>query len=112
MKYNFFFVFAAFGGEIPTTLQYVQVPVISNPTCKSAYGDTITESMICAGYPGEGGKDSCSGDSGGPLVCNNDGKAIITGVVSFGRLCALPNYPGVYARTTHILDWIISQMVT
>ena len=93
-------------------LQYVQVPAISNAACNKAYGGLIKQSMICAGYPGEGGKDACSGDSGGPLVCNKDGKAIIAGVVSFGRDCASPNYPGVYSRTTHVLDWIIAQMVS
>ena len=38
----------------------------------------------------QGGIDSCQGDSGGPLVCN--GK--LSGVVSFGQECALPEYPG------------------
>ena len=93
-------------------LQYVQVPAISNAACNKAYNGLIKESMICAGYPGEGGKDACQGDSGGPLVCNKDGKAIIAGVVSFGRVCASPDYPGVYSRTTHVLDWIIAQMVS
>ena len=67
--------------------------------------------MIC-GYSGEGGKGICSEDSGGPFVCNNGGKAIIAGVVSWDEGCALPNYPGVYARTTHVLNWIKSQMVS
>jgi secreted trypsin-like serine protease len=108
-----FFVFAL-SVQYPTTCQYVQVPVITNTACKSDYDGVgiITDSMICAGYPGEGGKDSCQGDSGGPLVCNKDSKAIIAGVVSWGRKCASPNYPGVYSRTTHILDWIIAQMVS
>ena len=114
---SIFFIFAL-SVQYPTTCQYVQVPVITNTACKSDYGlyqngeDIITDSMICAGYPGEGGKDSCQGDSGGPLVCNKDGKAIIAGVVSFGRACASPDYPGVYSRTTHVLDWIIAQMVS
>ena len=105
-------MFALSDGQYPTTCQYVKVPVISNPTCSSAYGFKIPESMICAGYLGEGGKDSCGGDSGGPLVCNNGGKAIIAGVVSWGYDCADPEYPGVYSRTTHVLDWIKSQMVS
>ena len=33
-----------------------------------------------------GGKDSCQGDSGGPYVCSNEnGEAILTGIVSFGK---------------------------
>ena len=102
----------------PDKCQYVRVPVISNTDCEryldiiEEFDDEITDAMICAGYPVEGGKDSCKGDSGGPLVCNNDGKAIIAGVVSWGYACALPKYPGVYSRTTHVLNWIKANMVS
>ena len=58
--------------------------------------------MLCAG--GEGG-NKCFGDTGGPLICNENGKAVIAGVVSFGS-CELDNIPGVYARTTAALNWI------
>lgn len=82
--------------SLPTMLQWVDVPLVTNAQCSNSYGG-ITTSMICAGLP-EGGKDSCQGDSGGPLVCEENGQAVLTGVVSFGIGCALPDYPGVYAR--------------
>ena len=91
---------------------YVRVPAITNSECNSAYGGgAITDSMICAGYPGVGGKDACQGDSGGPFVCNDGGKAIAAGVVSWGIGCAEAQYPGVYARNTKALNWIKSNMV-
>ena len=57
--------------------------------------------------------DACNGDDGGPLVCNDgNDKAVIFGVVSkLGPGCADPNYPGVYSKVSHALDWIKSNMV-
>jgi len=95
--------------SLPTNLQWVSVPTVTNAQCAQAYPNTITSSMICAGLP-EGGKDSCQGDSGGPFVCEKEGKAVLTGVVSFGIGCALADYPGVYARVTAVLDWVKTNM--
>ena len=49
------------------------------------------------------------GDSGGPLVVPksaDDNTAVAFGVVSFGRGCAAPNFPGVYTRVTQYIAWI------
>jgi len=98
------------GGSSPTNLRYVNAPAITNAQCNSAYGGAITDAMLCGGFPGVGGKDACQGDSGGPYVCNDGGKAVVAGVVSWGYGCAHPNYPGVYARNTLVLDWIKANM--
>ncbi|CAA9961642.1 hypothetical protein CFE70_005048 [Pyrenophora teres f. teres 0-1] len=90
------------GGSSPNALYKVSVPVVSRTSCRSSYGSTITNNMVCAGLTA-GGKDSCQGDSGGPLV---DASKTLVGVVSFGNGCAAPGYPGVYSRVSTFLPFI------
>ncbi|KAF7697969.1 hypothetical protein HF521_004479 [Silurus meridionalis] len=92
----------------PQTLQEVQLPIVSNSDCANTYGaGSITDNMLCAGLT-QGGKDSCQGDSGGPLVSTSSGAWTQAGIVSFGKGCALPNFPGVYTRVSQYQDWIYS----
>ncbi|XP_030649479.1 transmembrane protease serine 9-like [Chanos chanos] len=97
----------------PQTLQEVEVPIVGNRKCSCLYRGRyqITDNMICAGLLA-GGKDSCQGDSGGPMVSKQGSRWIQSGVVSFGEGCALPNFPGVYARVSRYEDWINSQITT
>jgi len=98
------------GGKVlPEIVQYVDVPLITNDKCKTQYGASITDDMVCAGYDA-GGKDSCQGDSGGPFVCKVGSQAVVYGVVSWGAGCASPNAAGVYARVTTFLTWIKANM--
>jgi secreted trypsin-like serine protease len=51
--------------------------------------------------------DACQGDSGGQLVTKFDGCFYQIGIVSFGQGCAQPGFPGIYARVSKYLDWIL-----
>lgn len=89
--------------ETRDKLRAAYVPSVNQNECQKTYdrfGD-ITDRMICAGYK-KGGKDACQGDSGGPLVSNNK----LIGVVSWGYMCAQPDYPGVYSRVASVRSWI------
>jgi len=99
-------------GDANNHLHEVTIEVYGKSNCGNvAY--QMTEDMMCAGLM-EGGKDSCQGDSGGPLVAKNDkdnnGAATLVGVVSWGKVCAAVNAPGVYADVAHFVQsgWLSS----
>ncbi|XP_063702860.1 trypsin-1-like [Culicoides brevitarsis] len=89
--------------ESSDKLRAVSVPVVDQEECAQKYNEFygVTPRMLCAGLE-EGGKDSCQGDSGGPLTSNG----VLVGVVSWGKGCALKNFPGVYARVAAVRNWV------
>uniref|UniRef100_A0A8C5Q0Z8 Trypsin n=1 Tax=Leptobrachium leishanense TaxID=445787 RepID=A0A8C5Q0Z8_9ANUR len=89
----------------PDLLQCLTAPILTDAQCNAAYPGQITSNMICVGFI-EGGKDSCQGDSGGPVVCKS--QLQFQGIVSWGRGCALRNYPGVYTKVCNYIAWISS----
>lgn len=94
------------GGNIPDQLQSVEVPILTLQQANAAYGTTLTPDQLPAGILGVGGKDSCQGDSGGPFVVPNGNDFLLAGVVSWGNGCALPDFPGLYARVSSFTGWM------
>ncbi|NXX61527.1 OVCH2 protein, partial [Scopus umbretta] len=98
--------------EYGKKLHQLEVPILLLDACQSYYinlPSKVTQRMICAGFPLEEGKDSCTGDSGGPLVCpseDNSGFYTLHGITSWGLGCGRKSYPGVYTNVSVFVDWI------
>merc|ERR1719309_263004 len=94
------------GGSAAQTLQQAMLPVAAHSACSRVNGRLAPvdeRSMICAGGQGKGG---CQGDSGGPFVCNEGGRWVLRGAVSWGhRMCRTDHYT-VFARISSFIGWI------
>jgi secreted trypsin-like serine protease len=105
------------GGSQPNMMMEAKVKIISNSDCVNKYDynvKSITENMLCAQGNNAFNEttDACHGDSGGPLVCKDSSSGIwsLYGATSWGRGCADPKYPGVWARVYNYVDWIEDTM--
>ncbi|CRL02399.1 CLUMA_CG015395, isoform A [Clunio marinus] len=103
------------GGTLPSILQEVSVPIVSNDRCKTMFlkagrHEFIPEIFLCAGHE-KGQSDSCQGDSGGPLqVKGKDGHYFLAGIISWGIGCAEANLPGVCTRISKFTPWILENV--
>jgi hypothetical protein len=89
---------------VPSALQKVQLPIISNAQAYSVWGSSITATDLMAGYL-NGNKDACNGDSGGPLVVSVSGEYRLAGIVSWGS--SQCNTYGAYTRVSDFNGWIL-----
>ncbi|MFF1817271.1 S1 family peptidase [Kribbella sp. NPDC058245] len=91
------------------TLQKIAVPDLGDATCLGIDGYAengyTAAANVCAGYL-DGTGDACQGDSGGPLVLNGR----LLGIVSWGKGCAEPHYPGVYAEVAPVAKTLLQQV--
>lgn len=91
--------------EYQDNLRFAKIQIVDINECNKTYDGDIDNDMICAA-PKEGRKGSCYGDSGGPLTFNG----ILIGLVSWAEGCAYKEWPTVYARVSHFVDWINEEM--
>lgn len=91
------------------------MPVVNHQTCADANKALATvnqQSMVCAGYATAGNVISgCQGDSGGPFVCEENGRFVLHGAVSWGHpQCEAERTYTVFARVASYVDWIKHKM--
>jgi hypothetical protein len=108
-------VSGAHTGTLSDVLREVDLPVVERAECakilSKVFGITgnvnfLGESTVCAGDPGNGGRDACFGASGGPLTLDVDRRRIQIGVVSWGPGCGLRDTVGIYTSVGYFQDWI------
>lgn len=85
--------------------------MVSNEDCTVAYVEYggVTDNQMCAEREG---KDACQDDSGGPLIVKGENASsdVLVGIVSSGVGCATEGYPGVYARISSQISWILNEI--
>lgn len=103
----------SYQGTSSNVLLEAEVEILSDSECAQFYEELtkITDNMVCAARLG---KDSCQGDSGGPLIVKGiDGSEDVqVAIVSWGRGCGNPEYPGVYALVGANIGWIDRQIAS
>ncbi|XP_028513970.1 transmembrane protease serine 9 [Exaiptasia diaphana] len=94
-------------GEFASYLQEAKINIVNHDECYKrniAIHPVDEKTMVCAGFNRD--KGGCHGDSGGPLVCEEDGRWLLRGVVSWGRGDCSPDFFTVFARVRNYVPWI------
>jgi secreted trypsin-like serine protease len=94
------------GGSQSSILLETTVDIVAQNTCRNAY-QQLAPSSICAARLG---RDTCQGDSGGPMFVFKNQRPVLVGITSYGRGCALANFPGVYSRVSTFKSWVEGQL--
>ncbi|XP_076655708.1 venom serine protease 34 [Halictus rubicundus] len=91
-----------YSGSWSTTLQGVQMDVLTNLDCKKNYPSVTLEQICTYGK----NKDSCQMDSGGPIIWENptSHNLVLIGVINGGRGCGL--YGSLNCKVGAFVDWI------
>ena len=87
------------------------MPVVDYKTCAAGNINLFQKvddmTMVCAGYGGNSVISGCHGDSGGPFVCQESGRWVFRGAVSWGdHWCRAGSTFSVFARISTFVTWI------
>jgi secreted trypsin-like serine protease len=80
-------------------LRQVDLKMYPFETCNNTLSEIKSDStsQLCVGDLTQS-KDTCQGDSGSPLMYNYMNRWYVIGIVSYGRGCGIPEYPGIKSR--------------
>jgi trypsin len=91
-------------------LSFVDLNIDPQDTCVRRYklgNAPVTDNMFCASKSKPRPQDACQGDSGGGSFSKPIGAGYeLVGIVSFGKGCATPGFPGVYTKLAPFRPWL------
>ncbi|XP_048776617.1 fibrinolytic enzyme, isozyme C-like [Ostrea edulis] len=99
--------------SLPTTLQEVNIPAITNSECATRMsginGASIYDQHTC-NFDNYASTNACQGDSGGPMACRSSPNSdfVVVGIASWVITGCTGSYPSVYVRIAYYLDWLTS----
>ncbi|XP_065089620.1 trypsin-2-like [Ochlerotatus camptorhynchus] len=95
-------------GKIESSQKYLSLEILDRDMCNEAnnHASHVRENMLCAGNLFQSTNAVCSGNFGSPLYCEGQ----LTGMLSFGVNCGLPNDPPVFTQVRYFNRWIDEQI--
>ena len=112
-KFNLGWGLTEGGGNVADILQQAILPVQSPTNCSTVnqpLGPVDEATMICGGSGVANQAGGCQGDSGGPYVCEESGKWVLRGAVSWGHGMCITEHFTVFARVSSFRSWIDAKM--
>ena len=99
----------SFHSSFSEFLREAKMPVVDYKTCAAGninlFQKVDDKTMVCAGYGGNSVISGCHGDSGGPFVCQESGRWVLRGAVSWGdHWCRGGSTFSVFARISTFVD--------
>jgi len=96
-------------GNVADVLQQGMLPVQSPDECSNTnrpLGRVDEATMVCGGSGQANQPGGCQGGSAGPHVCEEGGKWVLRGAVSWGEGRCSTEFFTVFARVSSFRDWI------